>query len=43
MGLVPVAARYNARVYPSSLAGIAGSNLSVVSVACCQVEVSAWG
>ena len=44
---IPVAARCKARVCGPSLAGIAGSNphgcLSVVSVVCCQVEVSASG
>jgi hypothetical protein len=47
---VPVAARSKAWVCGRSLAGIAGSNsarghgcLSVVSVVCCQVEVSATG
>ena len=45
---VPVAARSKALVYGSSPAKIVGSNpvcghgcLSVVSVVCCQVEVSA--
>ena len=45
---VPVAARYKARVYGRSPAEIVGSNptggmdvWSVVSVVCCQVEVSA--
>ena len=40
-----MAERSKARVYDRSLAGIAGSNgcLSVVSVVCCQVEVSATG
>jgi hypothetical protein len=45
---MPVAAHSKAWVCGRSLAGIAGSNptgghgcLSVVSVACCQVEVSA--
>jgi hypothetical protein len=47
---VPVAARPKAWVYGCSLAGVAGSNptdgmdvLSLVSVVCCQVEVSASG
>ena len=47
---VPVDARYNAWVYGRSPAEIVGSNptgghgcLSVVSVVCCQVEVSATG
>jgi hypothetical protein len=47
---IPVVARSKAWVYGHSLAGIAGSNptggmdvLSVVSVVCCQVEVSATG
>jgi len=46
---LPVAARSKAWVCGRSLAGIAGSNpaggidvLSVVSVVCCQVEVSVW-
>ena len=45
---IPVAERSKARVYGRWLAGIAGSNtagghwcLSLVSVVCCQVEVSA--
>ena len=45
---VPVAARSNAQVYGRMPAEIVGSNptrghgrLSVVSVVCCQVEVSA--
>ena len=48
--LVPVAAGSKAWVCGCSLAGIMGSNptggngsLSVVSVVCCQVEVSATG
>jgi hypothetical protein len=47
---IPVAARSKAWVYGRSLTGIVGSNpvdghgcLSVVSVVCCQVEVSASG
>ena len=48
---VPVAARSKAWVCGRSLAGIVGSNpagsmdiyLSVVSVVCCQVEVSSTG
>jgi hypothetical protein len=47
---IPVAARSKAWVCDRSLAGIAGSSplerrvcLSVVSVVCCQVEVSATG
>ena len=47
---VPVAARSKAWVCGRSSAGIVGSNLkgehgcfSVVSVVCCQVEVSATG
>jgi hypothetical protein len=46
---IPVTARSNTWVCDSSLAGIAGSNrtgsmdVSLVSVVCCQVEVSAWG
>ena len=47
---VPVAARYKAWICGRSLAGIVGSNpsmghicLSVVSVVCCQVQVSATG
>jgi hypothetical protein len=47
---IPVAVRYKAWVCGRSLTGIAGSNptgghgcLSVVSVVCCQVEVSATG
>jgi hypothetical protein len=47
---IAVAARSNARVYGSSLAGTAGSNPAggkdvclFVSVVCCQVEVSATG
>jgi hypothetical protein len=44
--LIPVAARSNAWVCGRSLAGIVGSNLAgawtlVVSVVCCQVELSA--
>ena len=46
----PVAARSKAQVCDRSLAGVAGSNptgghgcLSVVSVVCCQIEVSASG
>jgi hypothetical protein len=45
---IPVAARSKAQVYGRSVPGIAGSNfagglgcLSVVSVVCCKVEVSA--
>jgi hypothetical protein len=42
-----MAARYKAWVCSLSLAGIAGSNtagcLSLVSVVCCKVEVSATG
>jgi hypothetical protein len=47
---IPVAARCNAWVFGHSLAGIVGSNparghgcLSLVSVLCCQVEISASG
>ena len=47
---VPVAARSKASVYGRSAAEIVGSNptgdhvcLSVVTVVCCQVEVSATG
>ena len=45
---VPVAARFKAWVFGRSLAGIVGSNpaggiKSVVSVICCQVEISATG
>jgi hypothetical protein len=47
---IPVAARSKAWVCGRSLAGIVGSNptgghgcLSLVSVVCCQVEVSASG
>ena len=46
---VPVAARSKAWVGGRSLAEIVGSNptggmaISVVSVVCCQVEVSAYG
>jgi hypothetical protein len=47
---LPVAARTKAWVCGRSLAGIVGSNpaggngrLSLVSVVCCQVEVSASG
>ena len=47
---VPVAARPKARVYGRSLAGISGSDptdgmnvLSLASVVCCKVEVSALG
>ena len=43
---ISVAARSKAWVYGRSLAGIVGSNpawMSVLSVACCQVEVSATG
>ena len=50
MAPIPVAAQSKAWVCGSSLAGIVGSNptggygcLSVVSVVCCQVEVSASG
>jgi hypothetical protein len=49
-GSVPVAARSKAWVCSRSLAGITGSNpgwehgcRSLVSVVCCQVEVSASG
>jgi len=47
---IPVAARFKATVCCRSFFGIAGSNstrgngwLSLLSVACCQVEVSALG
>jgi len=45
---ISVAARSKAWVYGRSLAGIVGSNpagawMSVLSVVCCQVEVSATG
>jgi hypothetical protein len=45
---IAVAAQSNASVYGRALAGIVGLNpahgcLSVVSVVCCQVEVSATG
>jgi hypothetical protein len=47
---IPVAARSKAWVYGCSLAAILGSNpargmdvLSLVSIICCQVEVSATG
>jgi len=37
----PAAARFKAWVCVCSLAGIAGSNLSLVSAVCCQAGVSA--
>jgi hypothetical protein len=46
---IPVAARFKAWVYGRSLTGIVGSNLTggmdvcLVSVVCCQVEVSSTG
>ena len=46
---IPVAVRSKASVFSRSLTGIVGSNpagvmdVSVVSVVCCQVEVSATG
>jgi hypothetical protein len=47
---IPVGARYKAWVCGRSFAGIGGANpagghecLSVISVVCCQVEVSATG
>jgi hypothetical protein len=46
---IPVAVWYKAWAYGLSLAGIAGPNhgghgcLSLVSIVCCQVEVSASG
>ena len=47
---IPVAERSKARVCDRSLAGIAGSNpagghghLTLASVVCCEVEVSASG
>jgi len=47
---MPAAERSKARVCCCSLAGVAGSNpawwhvcLSLVSVVCCQIEVSATG
>ena len=47
---IPVAVRFKATVFCRSFVGIAGSNsapgngwLSLLNVACCQVEVSALG